>query len=102
VRNPRAPAEIVANRHVANATRRAAPAVLYSEATSTILDPDRRTRSNLVPTGPMEQLSLERFQNPLPLDQSILVVWQYLTLLAALTLVCFGLSCVAFVRQEIL
>jgi hypothetical protein len=29
----------------------------------------------LVLTGPMERLSLERFQNPLPLDQSILVVW---------------------------
>ncbi len=49
----------------------------------------------------MERLSLERFQNRLPLDQSILVVWPYLTLLAALTLVCFGLSCVVFMRQAI-
>jgi ABC-2 type transport system permease protein len=49
----------------------------------------------------MQRLSLERFQNPLPLDQSILVVWPYLTLLAALTLVCFGLSYVVFMRQEI-
>jgi hypothetical protein len=39
--------------------------------------------------------------HPLPLDRSILVVWPYLTLLPALTLVCFGLSCVVFMRQEI-
>jgi ABC-2 type transport system permease protein len=61
----------------------------------------RLTRSNLVLTGPMERLSLERFQNPLPLDESILVGWPYLALLAALTLVCFGLSYVVFMRHEI-
>ena len=49
----------------------------------------------------MERLSLERFRNPLPLDQAILVVWPHLTLLAALTLVCFGLSYVVFMRQVI-
>jgi len=48
----------------------------------------------------MERLSLERFQNPLPLEQPILVVWPDLTLLVALTLVCFGLSYVVFMRQE--
>jgi ABC-2 type transport system permease protein len=101
IRNERDPEEIVANRRVADAASLASPAVLYSQATSTILDPYRRSRSNLVLTGPMERLSLERFQNPLPLDQSILVVWPYLTLLAALTLVCFGLSYVVFMRQEI-
>lgn len=101
VRNPRDPEKIVANRRFADTSSLASPAVLYSQATSTILDPYRRTRSNLVLTGPMERLSLERFQRPLPLDQSILVVWPYLTLLAAMTLVCFGLSYVVFMRQEI-
>jgi ABC-2 type transport system permease protein len=101
VRNPRDPEQVVANQRAANAASLASPAVLYSQATSTILDPYRRTRSNLVLVGLMERLSLERFRNPLPLDQSILVVWPYLTLLAALTLVCFGLSYVVFMRQEI-
>jgi len=101
VKNPRDPEELVANQRAADAASLASPAVLYSQATSTILDPYRRSRSNLVLTGPMERLSLERFQNPLPLDQSLLVVWPYLTLLAALTLVCFGLSYVFFMRQEI-
>ncbi|MBI4658548.1 MAG: ABC transporter permease [Verrucomicrobia bacterium] len=101
VRNSRDTEQIVANRRVADAASLASPAVLYSQATSTILDPYRRTRSNLVLTGMMERLSLERFRNPLPLDQSILVVWPYLTSLLALTLVCFGLSYVIFMRQEI-
>jgi len=101
VRNARDPEEMVANQRVADAASLASPAVLYSQATSTILDPYRRTRSNLVLTGPMERLSLERFENPLSLDQSILVVWPYLTSLGALTLVCFGLSYLIFMRQEI-
>lgn len=101
VRNPRDTGEIVANRRISDAVSLASPAVLYSQATSTILDPFRRSRSNLVLTGMMERLSLERFQSPLPLDQSILVVWPYLTSLAALTLICFGLSYVIFMRQEI-
>jgi ABC-2 type transport system permease protein len=101
VKNPRDPEEMVANRRVADAASLASPAVLYSQATSTILDPYRRTRSNLVLTGPTERLSLGRFQNPLPLDQSLVVVWPYLTLLAALTLVCFGLSYFIIMRQEI-
>lgn len=42
----------------------------------------------------MERLSLERFQNPLPLAESILVVWPYLTLQSALTLVYCGPSAV--------
>jgi len=101
VKNPRDPEEIVANHRLAGAISLASPAVLYSQATSTILDPYRRTRNSLVLTGPMERMSLERFQNPLPLDQSILVVWPYLTFLAALTLICFGLSYTIFMRQEI-
>ena len=101
VKNPRDTEAIVANRRVADVVSLASPAVLYSQATSTILDPYRRSRSNLVLTGMLERLSLERFQNPLPLDQSILVVWPYLTSLGALTLVCFGLSYVVFMRQEI-
>ena len=101
IHTTRDPSAIVPQRRTADTSTLASPAVLYSQATSTILDPYRRTRSNLVLTGPMERLSLERFERPLPLDQSILVVWPYLTLLAALTLICFGLSYVVFMRQEI-
>jgi len=101
VRNPRDPEEVVANQRVSDAVSLVSPAVLYSKATSTILDPYRRSRGSVMIVGLLEKLSMERFQSPLPLDQSILVVWPYLTLLAALTLICFGLSYIIFMRQEI-
>ena len=101
VKDPRDPEQVVATKRASDAVSLASPAILYSQATSTILDPFRRTHKSLVLLGPMERMSLERFQNPLSLDQSILVVGPYLVLLAALTLVCFGLSYVVFMRQEI-
>jgi ABC-2 type transport system permease protein len=101
VNDPHDPEQVVANRRVSDAASLVSPVVLYSESTSTILDPYRRTRSNMVLVEPMERLSMERFQNPLPLDQSILVVGPYLALLAGLTLVCFALSYFIFLRQEI-
>ncbi len=101
VKDPRDPEQVVANQRVSDAASLASPVVLYSQATSTILDPYRRSRSNMVLLEPLERLSLERFQNPLPLDQSILVVGPYLALLAGLTLVCFALSYLIFLREEI-
>lgn len=101
VNNPRDPEELVANQRVAGTVSLVSPAVLYSKATSTILDPYRRSRGSFMIVGLLEKLSMDRFRSPLPLDQSILVVWPYLTLLAALTLICFGLSYVIFMRQEI-
>ena len=101
VKDPHDPEQVVANKRASDAVSLASPAILYSQATSTILDPFRRTHKSLVLLEPMERMSLERFQNPLSLDQSILVVSPYLVLLAGLTLVCFGLSYVIFMRQEI-
>jgi len=48
VKNPRDPEQMVANRRVAAAASLASPVELYSQATSTVLDPYRRTRSNRV------------------------------------------------------
>jgi ABC-2 type transport system permease protein len=99
--NPHDTDQLVANQAMSDHASLASPVVLYSRATSTILDPFRRTRQSLVMVGPMEKLSMDRFRNPLPLDQSILVVVPYLMLMVGLTLVCFGLSYLAFLRQEI-
>ncbi len=87
--------------YVARAASVASPVVLYSEATSTILDPFRKTTKSLVLMGQLERLSMSRFENPLPLDQSILVVAPYLISLIAITFLCFGVSYLSFMRQEI-
>ncbi len=76
------------------------PMNLYSQATSVILNPFRKaTRPMLI--GPMEQLSISRFQSPLPLGQSTLIVAPYLVLLVALTAICFGICYACFMRQEV-
>jgi len=77
------------------------PITLYSQATATILDPTRNTTRSLILMGPMERLSLSRFQNPLPLVQSTLIVMPYLVSLVAITIVCFAICYACFMRQEI-
>jgi len=51
--------------------------------------------------GPMERLSISRFQNPLPLSESIYIVFPHLICLFAITLVCFAISYASFLRQEV-
>lgn len=77
------------------------PATLYGDATSTILDPLRKTPRSFVLMGPMERLSLSRFQNPLPLPQSVVIVAPFLISIIAITFLCFGICYAIFMRQEI-
>jgi ABC-2 type transport system permease protein len=77
------------------------PMTLYNEATSTILDPTRKTTRGVVFVGPLERLSLSRFQNPLPVLQSLIIVAPYLISIIAITFVCFGVCYLVFMRQEI-
>jgi ABC-2 type transport system permease protein len=77
------------------------PMTLYSEATTTILDPTRKTTRGLILVGPLERLSLSRFQNPLPLLQSLIIVAPYLISIVAITFLCFGVCYLVFMRQEI-
>jgi len=79
----------------------ASPMELYSDATATIIDPLRKSTRSAVPSGPLEAISMTRFSGPLPLAQSILVVMPHIVLLLAVTVICFALSYVVFMRQEI-
>jgi len=49
----------------------------------------------------MEQLSMSRFQNPLPLLQSLVIVIPHLISIVAITVLCFGVCYLVFMRQEI-
>jgi ABC-2 type transport system permease protein len=79
------------------------PVTLYSDATSLVLNPMSQTTRPIAYAlmGPLERLSLSRFQNPLPLLQSLIIVWPYLVSIVAITFVCFGLCYFIFMRQEI-
>jgi ABC-2 type transport system permease protein len=77
------------------------PMELYSEATAAVIDPTKRTTRSIVMMGPMERISSSRFSGPLALAQSILVVLPYIISLIAITAICFAISYIVFMRQEI-
>jgi len=97
----RSPEQMVRHQRIAEGVSRLSPVTLYSDATSTIIDPYRKTTKQNFLIGPMEMISMSRFNSALPLSQSILVVWPYLVSLLALTAACFGAAYAAFMRQEI-
>lgn len=75
---------------------RVVPSQLYTDATTTLLMPAVRSLGPLT----MEQVS-GAIPNPLPLGQSLLLVWPQLTGLIAATVLCFALSYSLFMRKEI-
>ena len=92
---------IIRHAQIQEGVRLSSPMGLYSDATATVMNPMQKTTKSLVLMGPMERMLSSRFQNPLPIGQSILVVWPYIVSLIAITLVCFGFSYAVFMRQEI-
>ena len=72
------------------------PNQLFSEATTTLLMPSVRSLGPLT----MEQV-YGTIPGPLPLSQSLLLVWPQVTGLIVATVLCFALSYVSFMRREI-
>jgi len=95
------PAVVIKNEQIQRTVSLLSPMTLYNEATSTILDPTRKTTRTMILMGPFERLSLSRFQSPLPLSQSLFIVTPHLISLIAITFLCFGICYYIFMRQEI-
>ena len=72
------------------------PNQLYSEATTSLLMPSVRSLGPLT----MEQV-YGTVPGPLPVGQSLLLVWPQVTVLTAATILCFVLSYVSFMKREI-
>ena len=75
---------------------RFSPVALYEEATTAILIPSYR---GLGIAALLQEAAVPT--SPLPLGQSLLIVWPQLVSLVALTSVCFAISYVIFMRREI-
>ena len=75
---------------------RLVPSQLFSDATVTLLMPSVRSLGPLT----MEQV-YGAIPSPLPLGQSLLIVWPQLTGLIAATIACFAGSYYLFMRREI-
>ena len=75
---------------------RLSPSYLFEESTTILLSPNIRS------VGPLTvEQTVGAVAGPLPLTQSLLLIWPQLTGLIAATLVCFAIAYLAFMRQEI-
>lgn len=72
------------------------PSQMFSDATTTILIPTVRSLSPMT----VQQI-YGTIPSPLPLGQSLLLVWPQVTGLIASTIICFVLSYISFMRREI-
>ncbi|MBZ4189095.1 ABC transporter permease [Niabella beijingensis] len=90
------PEEIAAYNDRINTFFRLAPSQLYADGTTTLLMPSVRSLGPLS----MEQMA-GAVPSPLPLRESLLIVWPQLCGLVAATLLCFALAYYLFMRREV-
>ncbi|MGB9903315.1 MAG: ABC transporter permease, partial [Desulfotomaculales bacterium] len=88
--------QVFRNARVKQALSRISPTVLYDEATVTLLNPGVRTLGPVL----VQQVS-GAIPGPLPLGQSLLLIWPQVVSLVAATLIIFTLAYYFFMRQEI-
>jgi len=91
------PQEFLAQMNLELALNRVSPNTLYAETMIALLQPEVRTLGYLLPT----QMEGAILGAPLPLGQSVLLIWPHLTGLIAGSILLFALAYVLFQRQEI-
>ncbi len=89
-------AQLLRHEQLTTQLERGSPVTLYSEATVALLDPNVRSLGVLV------QSQIDRaIVAPLGFTQSLILVWPQIVSLIALTLLCFTISYILFMREEI-
>ncbi|HEX7007204.1 MAG TPA: ABC transporter permease [Alphaproteobacteria bacterium] len=83
--------------HLQQFVSRLSPNTLYGEATLALLNPETRTLGPVL----LSQLQGAVLGSPIPLGQSLLLMWPQLTGLVATVILGFVLAYVLFQRQEI-
>ncbi len=86
----------IRNYNIGHMISRISPSTLFGESIAILLIPAARifqlTTINVAQTPP---------DNPLSLSQSLIQVWPQLVVIIALAIICFALSYIIFMRQEI-
>ena len=95
------PEKFEQNARIVKAFSLMSPSELYTDSTATIIDPTRKSTRSFISVGQLERISMARFEGALPLLQSILIVLPYIISLIAITVICFAISYIVFMRQEI-
>jgi ABC-2 type transport system permease protein len=89
--------QYVGIQQLAIAMQRLSPGTLFSEALLGLLNPETRTLGFMLPT----QMRGAIPNAPLPLDQSLLLIWPQVTGLIAGMIVVFAAAYVVFQREEV-
>jgi len=89
-------AELVRNAELRQMLLRFSPNTLFQEATTVLLLPIMRSLGVIT----MSQAAY-MIPNPVSLGQSLTLIWPHLTSLVSLSAVCFAISYVLFMKQEI-
>jgi ABC-2 type transport system permease protein len=89
--------EVVRQVRLNLALSRISPNTLYVDAVLALLNPNIRSLGLVLPV----QLEGALLGTPLPLDQSVLLIWPHITGLIAATILIFALGYVLFQRREI-
>jgi len=87
---------ITKNEYLKKMIMRISPATLFEEIAVAVLNPSVRVFGFVLPTQVKGLIP-----NPLSLGQSIMVIWPQFVGLIALMVICFAISYVIFMRQEI-
>ncbi|HEY4190602.1 MAG TPA: ABC transporter permease subunit [Candidatus Limnocylindrales bacterium] len=77
------------------------PGQLYSEVTAVLLNPTNNPQATLPGSLGQAQQAQQQIPTLLAFDQSVLLVWPQVVVLVAMTVACFALAYVAFMRQEV-
>ncbi|WP_099351978.1 ABC transporter permease [Fredinandcohnia onubensis] len=88
--------DIIGKQGVVLNIMRLSPNYLFNESTTTLLSPTVRSLGPLT----MEQ-TIGAVASPLPLGQSLLLIWPQVTGLIAASLICFAIAYILFMQQEI-
>ena len=96
VSNPSTQEELARQVTIGTFIARLSPSVLFAETVRILLNPVAHLEGFVLGTFPEGILP-----TPLALNQSLLLIWPHLTTLFALVAVCFGISYIKFMREEI-
>ncbi len=90
-------AELIRNAEMNQMLMRLSPNTLFSEAATALLLPVVIGSLGVITAGQVAHM----LPNPLSLGQSLILVWPHLTSLVGLSTICFAISYIIFMKQEI-
>ena len=97
IQNTSTPEQVLLHERVRANLARISPTQLYGEASATLLDPTVRSLQTVFLTTQVDRI----VAGTLDFGQSLLLVWPHLTGMVAATMICFAISYIVFMRQEI-